>query len=58
MAALPKSLNRFAMVCIPIGAYFIGDACGPFNRHLSALGIAPETVVMLRNLGACLMVGT
>ena len=28
---------------------------GLFNRNLSALGIAPETVVMLRNLGACVI---
>lgn len=46
----------FAMVCILIAGSLWG-CLGLFNRHLSALGIAPETVVMLRNLGACLILG-
>lgn len=54
-AALPKS-GYFAMVCILIAGSLWG-CLGLFNRHLSALGIAPETVVMLRNLGACLILG-
>lgn len=54
-AALPKS-GYFAMVCILIAGSLWG-CLGVFNRHLSALGIAPETVVMLRNLGACLILG-
>ena len=55
VAALPKS-GYFAMVCILIAGSLWG-CLGLFNRHLSALGIAPETVVMLRNLGACLILG-
>lgn len=43
-AALPKS-GYFAMVCILIAGSLWG-CLGLFNRHLSALGIAPETVVM------------
>ena len=40
-AALPKS-GYFAMVCILIAGSLWG-CLGLFNRHLSALGIAPDT---------------
>lgn len=40
VAALPKS-GYFAMVCILIAGSLWG-CLGLFNRHLSALGIAPE----------------
>lgn len=43
-----------AILCILLAGSLWG-CLGIFNRNLSALGIAPETVVMLRNLGACLI---
>lgn len=48
----PSSLA--ATVCILLAGSLWG-CLGLFNRNLSALGIAPETVVMLRNLGACVI---
>ena len=47
-----KKSARLAILCILIAGSLWG-CLGLFNRNLSALGIAPETVVMLRNLGAC-----
>ena len=48
----PVKHKNLAMVCILLAGSLWG-CLGLFNRNLSALGIAPETVVMLRNLGAC-----
>ena len=49
-----KKSSRLAILCILIAGSLWG-CLGLFNRNLSALGIAPETVVMLRNLGACVI---
>lgn len=49
-----KKSARLAILCILIAGSLWG-CLGLFNRNLSALGIAPETVVMLRNLGACVI---
>lgn len=51
-----RKKQTLAIVCILIAGSLWG-CLGLFNRHLSALGIAPETVVMLRNLGATVMLG-
>ena len=48
----PAKHKNLAIVCILLAGSLWG-CLGLFNRNLSALGIAPETVVMLRNLGAC-----
>ena len=48
----PARHKNLAIVCILLAGSLWG-CLGLFNRNLSALGIAPETVVMLRNLGAC-----
>ncbi len=48
----PAKHKHLAIVCILLAGSLWG-CLGLFNRNLSALGIAPETVVMLRNLGAC-----
>ena len=55
-AATPKKGQYLAVLCILIAGSLWG-CLGIFNRHLSALGIAPETVVMLRNIGACIILG-
>lgn len=55
-AAAPKKSRSLAILCILIAGSLWG-CLGIFNRHLSALGIAPETVVMLRNIGATVILG-
>lgn len=51
---VPARKKRLATVCILMAGSLWG-CLGFFNRHLSVLGISPETVVMLRNFGACLI---
>lgn len=48
----PAKHKNLAIVCILLAGSLWG-CLGLFNRNLSSLGISPETVVMLRNLGAC-----
>lgn len=55
-AAAPKKSRSLSILCILIAGSLWG-CLGIFNRHLSALGIAPETVVMLRNIGATVILG-
>ena len=54
VAPAPAKHKHLAVVCILLAGSLWG-CLGLFNRNLSALGIAPETVVMLRNLGACVI---
>ena len=53
-AVSPAKHKNLAIVCILLAGSLWG-CLGLFNRNLSALGIAPETVVMLRNLGSCII---
>ncbi len=47
-----KRKQILAIACI-LAAGTLWGCLGLFNRGLSALGIAPTTIVLLRNLGAC-----
>lgn len=50
----PAKHKNLAIVCILLAGSLWG-CLGLFNRNLSSLGISPETVVMLRNLGTCII---
>ncbi len=47
-----KRKQLLAIACI-LAAGTLWGCLGLFNRGLSALGIAPTTIVLLRNFGAC-----
>ena len=51
-----KTVSRRAMVMILIAGSLWG-CIGLFNRHLFELNISPASVVLLRNTGACIILG-
>lgn len=52
----PAQPNYAAYGCVMAAASMWG-CIGIFNRHLSALGISPQAIVLLRNLGGMVILG-
>lgn len=52
----PAKPNYAAYGCVMAAASMWG-CIGIFNRHLSALGISPQAIVLLRNLGGMVILG-
>lgn len=51
-----RKSNYLAMLCVMAAASMWG-CIGLFNRTLSALDIAASSIVMVRNIGACILLG-
>ncbi len=54
--AAPQKTNYRAYACI-MAAGSMWGCIGLFNRHLSAMGISAQAIVLLRNLGGLLLLG-